>query len=173
MTIKRVSLVILSLTVALLPFLGCASIVKGSQQDVYFSSDPEGAKITVFDGNGSVVSEGTSPTTLPLKRGAGYFTSAKYRVVFSAPGYGKREVWITGNLEAGWYLAGNFLIGGLIGWLIVDPLTGAMWHLSPDQLSPRLEKDLAAGQSEGLHIVLADQIPEGILLQAERLPRKL
>ena len=29
----------------------------------------------------------------------------------------------------GWYIGGNILVGGLIGWFIVDPLTGAMYTL--------------------------------------------
>ncbi|MDY5520178.1 hypothetical protein, partial [Campylobacter lanienae] len=28
--------------------------------------------------------------------------------------------------------AGNFIFGGLLGWLIVDPATGAMWNLKPE-----------------------------------------
>ena len=35
----------------------------------------------------------------------------------------------------GWYLAGNFIFGGLLGWLIVDPATGAMWNLKPHHTS--------------------------------------
>jgi hypothetical protein len=30
----------------------------------------------------------------------------------------------------GWYW-GNLLIGGIIGMVFVDPLTGAMWKLDP------------------------------------------
>lgn len=34
-----------------------------------------------------------------------------------------------------WYIGGNLLFGGLIGWLIVDPASGAMWHFDPEQVS--------------------------------------
>jgi len=34
-----------------------------------------------------------------------------------------------------WYLAGNIVFGGIAGWLIVDPLTGAMWRLSPKEVN--------------------------------------
>ncbi len=169
---KTLSLIGLALTVGLLPVLGCASIVKGSNQKVYFGSEPEGAKVTVYDEGGSVVAEGTSPVTLPLKRGAGYFSSAKYKVVFEAQGYDKKEVWLSGSLEAGWYLAGNLLLGGWIGWLIVDPLTGAMWRLAPENVSANLERSLAAGSAEGLHIVLAEQIPSDVLARAEPLQQR-
>jgi hypothetical protein len=38
----------------------------------------------------------------------------------------------------GWYIDNN-LFGGLIGMLIVDPITGAMYKLSPDKLDASLE----------------------------------
>lgn len=34
----------------------------------------------------------------------------------------------------GWYI-GNLLFGGIIGLLIVDPATGAMWTLIPRKLT--------------------------------------
>jgi hypothetical protein len=168
----RSLIMFLALSFTLLPFFGCATIIKGPNQNIPFSTDPEGAKVSVFDANGMRISEGTTPITLSLKRGNGYFKSAEYRVVFEAPGYQKKEVWISGSMEV-WYVAGNLLVGGLIGWLVVDPLTGAMWHLTPDKVSPQLEKSLASGQGDGLHIVLADQIPSGLLSGTEPLSRKL
>ena len=43
------------------------------------------------------------------------------------------ETSVKGGLN-GWYL-GNVLFGGLIGIVIVDPLTGAMWTLQPDDVT--------------------------------------
>jgi len=40
----------------------------------------------------------------------------------------------------GWYIAGNILVGGLIGWFIVDPITGAMWNLEPENVEMALTK---------------------------------
>jgi hypothetical protein len=37
----------------------------------------------------------------------------------------------------GWYF-GNLIFGGLIGLVIVDPLTGSMWTLSPRELTYNL-----------------------------------
>jgi hypothetical protein len=49
-----------------------------------------------------------------------------------APGYPKKEVFLDTTLRWGWYLFGNVVFGGLIGILIVDPATGAMWALDVD-----------------------------------------
>ena len=38
----------------------------------------------------------------------------------------------------GWYIGGNILLGGLIGWLIVDPATGAMWTLDTKEINATL-----------------------------------
>jgi hypothetical protein len=46
---------------------------------------------------------------------------------------------------SGWYF-GNILIGGLIGLLIVDPLTGAMYDLEPENI----EQSLTAVQAEAV-----------------------
>ncbi len=95
--------------------------------------------------------------------------AAKYRVVFEAPGRATKEVWLSGDLEGGWYIAGNFLVGGFLGWLVVDPLTGAMWNLKPSTLTARLDKSVSATQDGGLRVVLADQLPPELLAQATPL----
>ena len=159
----------LALLVGLLPVLGCATIMKGSDQKIAFQSDPTGAALSVFDEDGMLVAEGTTPITIPLKKGGGYFQAAKYRVVFEAPGRAPKEVWLSGDLEGGWYIAGNFLVGGFLGWLIVDPLTGAMWNLKPSTLTARLDKSVSATQDGGLRVVLADQLPPELLAQATPL----
>lgn len=62
---------------------------------------------------------------------------------------------------SGWYF-GNLVFGGLIGMLIVDPLTGAMYNLKPE----KIEQPLTASQSEvirngeGVLVVLASQTTE-------------
>jgi hypothetical protein len=156
----------LGILFGLVPLIGCATIMKGSEQKVAFQSTPTGAKVSVFDAAGMLVSDGTTPITLPLKKGASYFQAAKYRVVFESPGRQKKEVWLTGSLEGGWYIAGNLLIGGLLGWLIVDPLTGAMWTLSPETVNATLDPGVSKTES-GLHVVLASQVSADVLAQAK------
>lgn len=46
---------------------------------------------------------------------------------FSSPGYEEKVVPVIFELD-GWYF-GNILLGGVIGMLIVEPATGAMWKI--------------------------------------------
>ncbi len=155
----------LCLLLGLMPLIACATIMKGSDQKVGFQSTPTGAKVSVYDSAGMLVGDGTTPVTLPLKKGASYFQAAKYRVVFEAPGHAKKEIWLTGSLEGGWYIAGNFLVGGLIGWLIVDPLTGAMWNLGPETVNASLDSSVSKTDG-GLRVILAEQISPRLLAMA-------
>ena len=60
---------------------------------------------------------------------------------------------------------------GLIGLLVVDPLTGAMYNLTPD----KIEQPLSGTQAEvirdkkGLWVVLASQTTEGERSQMVRV----
>jgi hypothetical protein len=62
---------------------------------------------------------------------------------------------------SGWYF-GNVVFGGLIGMLIVDPLTGAMYNLTPE----KIEQPLTASQAhiirdgKGFLVVMASQATE-------------
>lgn len=117
----------------LIAFSGCASIIKGGgPQAVNFKSEPTDAKLTVTDlRSGAVVSSIKTPNSVMLEKGSGYFKYGKYRVALEKEGYDKKEINIEGDANA-WYVAGNLVFGGLIGWLIVDPATGAMWNINPD-----------------------------------------
>jgi len=82
-----------------------------------------------------------APTTLMLKSGNGYFCSAKYMLEFKKEGYEPQTVMLVANMN-GWYM-GNMLFGGLIGFFIVDPLTGAMYELPPSVFASLPEKPAA------------------------------
>ncbi len=121
---------LLALGVMLL--VSCASIIKGGGQSVTVRSNPPDADVKVMDiRSGAVVGSGKSPLSLKLDRGAGFFKGGKYKVAVEKAGYAPREILIDSSAN-GWYIAGNLVFGGLIGWLIVDPATGAMWSLDPD-----------------------------------------
>lgn len=139
----------------------CASIISTGTQKVPVKSEPSEASVKVFDKKGELIETQTTPCILTLKRGTGFFQSAKYRLVIEKQGYVAHEVKLTGNLN-GWYLGGNFLLGGLIGWVIVDPLTGAMWTLNPSEI--RIDFKSPQGRllpsKDGLHILLSSQLPQ-------------
>ena len=103
---------------------GCATIVKGTTQDIPVSSDPTGARVTVD--NSSV---GTTPTTVTLSR------KQNHMIVLEKEGYAPESIAVTKSM--GGAVAGNILAGGLIGWG-VDAMTGAQYNLAPNTINARL-----------------------------------
>jgi hypothetical protein len=122
--------------------IGCASILGGgTHKDISFTSNPGGANVAIYDHNGEEVTHGVTPFNARLKRGRGYFVPATYTVKYDL-GSTHKETDIHNSLNA-WYI-GNILFGGLIGMVIVDPLTGAMWD-PKGKVNVELN-DAAAGQ---------------------------
>lgn len=118
---------------------GCASIVKGSSQDIAIATKPEGARFSIKDNrHGNTVREGVTPGSVSLEKGSGYFKGADYTVTLTKEGYAPQTIDVKSS-ASGWYIGGNLIIGGLIGWVIVDPLTGAMWKLTPEGIETSLE----------------------------------
>src|SRR6516225_5305984 len=116
---------------------GCASIVHGGPRNIPVASTPAGAKVSIYDRSNSLVMTNTTPFVAPLDPKFGYFKSQTYRLVFEMPGYSPTEVKLDSSVS-GWYF-GNLLFGGLIGMLIVDPLTGAMFNLTPEKIEQPLD----------------------------------
>lgn len=123
---------------------GCASIVSKSNWPVMISSSPGDAVVAVKDSSGVQIMQVRTPSTLLLKSGSGYFCSAEYIFEFSKEGYEPQSVILKSNVN-GWYM-GNLLFGGLIGFFIVDPLTGAMYELPPMVFANLPEKAIAQKQ---------------------------
>ncbi|WNW13526.1 hypothetical protein RRX38_20970 [Pseudomonas sp. DTU_2021_1001937_2_SI_NGA_ILE_001] len=117
------------LAAALVGLGGCASIVSESRTPVSINSYPAGAAYQITNEDGALIHSGVTPDQVTLKAGAGYFDGETYKVTFKKDGYTENSSVINTSMN-GWYW-GNILFGGLIGMLIVDPLTGAMYKL-PD-----------------------------------------
>jgi hypothetical protein len=156
------------LTIVLLFTFGCASILSKSQYPVSIGSVPEGASITIEDKKGEQIYKGKTPTTVTLKSGAGFFSGATYTVTFEKPGYESQTMVIEKQMD-GWYI-GNILFGGLIGLLIVDPATGAMWKLPPE-ISATLTEKTSSLIIDGkeLKIAFLDDIPTHLRAQMVRV----
>lgn len=124
---------LLLLSIACLP--GCATILGSTTQYVSVDSSPSGATISIVNQRGAEVFRGTTPTTVLLKKGIGYFRGADYVITAELEGFSSRSIPVERGLSA-WYYLGNIFFGGLIGILIVDPATGAMWKIDehPDQI---------------------------------------
>ena len=119
--LRLVSLLLLS------TLCSCASILSKSTYPVTFDSSPSGAEIIVRDESGNAIHQGVTPTTLTLNASNGFFDPATYQITATMPGYHPGLSTLNAGLD-GWYI-GNIIFGGLIGILIVDPATGAMWRL--------------------------------------------
>ncbi|MGX5820974.1 hypothetical protein ACWKWU_22445 [Chitinophaga lutea] len=124
---KRASAAYAFLTVAALGLSSCATIFSGSKHTFVLNTKPEDAKVTVTDKKGVEVFSGQTPAQVRLKSGAGYFSPARYTITFTKPGYVAQTIPVDFKIN-GWYF-GNIFIGGAIGMLVVDPLTGGMWTI--------------------------------------------
>lgn len=110
----------------------CATVMRENSQTIPIKANLEKVDIKILDKHGQSVFEGQTPTTINLKTAAGgYFDPQKYTVIASKDGY-KTQTTIIDWHVSGWYYAGNILIGGLIGYLIIDPLTGDMYYLDEE-----------------------------------------
>jgi len=156
MKTKITSLFFLLASVFLLS--GCATIFSKSVYPVTFNTNPPGAKIIIQDRDKTTVFEGTTPATVNLDASAGYFKKAKYTVTFMKPGYKIKIIPVYAKLD-GWYFA-NLLIGGVIGMLIIDPASGAMYKLDPQYITETLIPETAYKQQKELRIYSIDNIPE-------------
>lgn len=103
---------------------GCATIVKGTTQDIPIASEPSGARVAV-DGKAS----GSTPTKVTMDR------KRSHMVTLELEGYETENIAVTNSI--GGAVAGNIVAGGLIGWG-VDAMTGAQYNLHPDTVSARL-----------------------------------
>lgn len=148
---------ITSLTVAVSFFcVGCASIVSSPNRPVAVTSTPVGANFVVKKENGIAVSSGITPATIMLSSSGGYFRPAKYVIEFTKDGH-IQKVPLSGTLN-GWYI-GNFFFGGLIGLLIVDPATGAMWRLDDEVVANFNNTSNISSNNYGLRIRSIDEVP--------------
>jgi uncharacterized protein YceK len=136
---------------------GCASIVSKSEYPVAITSNPIGADFVVKRDNGVPVASGVTPATIVLPASEGYFQPAKYTIEYKRKGV-MQSVPLTAKID-GWYF-GNLLFGGvIIGMLIVDPATGAMWRLNDTAVATfQQTADSTSGQ-RALRIVNIDKVP--------------
>ncbi|WP_449432319.1 hypothetical protein [Pseudomonas putida] len=138
------SLLVRPLFFAALAILGgCASIVSESTYPVAITSTPSGASYQITNEDGAVVRSGVTPDNVMLKAGSGYFDGETYKVTYQKDGYTGNTAVLNSGVD-GWYW-GNILFGGIIGMLIVDPISGAMFTL-PQGASASLDSIPAPAQ---------------------------
>jgi hypothetical protein len=84
-------------------------------------------------------------------------------------GYKTTQVELHTELS-GWYF-GNIIFGGLIGMVIVDPLTGSMWNIAPNKIDQNLSSSQTAliREHKGFVMVLVSQITDSERKQMVRI----
>lgn len=106
-------------------FAGCATIFKGSADNVGLSSNPAGAEVYV---NGELM--GTTPVKLKLK------SEKTYNIEFKKKGYKTVTYNLTNHVGAGWIVLD--VLGGLVP-IIVDAATGSWYKLDQDHFNAVME----------------------------------
>lgn len=99
---------------------GCATVVSGKNQDVMIRSNPPGAEILI---DGTITGKTPMMASLARKR--------RHTIELSSAQHGKLTRATTKGFN--WWYLGNLILGGVVG-LIVDPITGAMFDVSPEEV---------------------------------------
>lgn len=137
--------ILMSAIAASLLMSSCATIVSGSKQTVKFSSNPSRATVYIDE-----VVAGQTPFEIKLAR------KREHHVMIKLDGYKTYETNLTQKFNA-WFL-GNIAFGGLIG-IIIDPITGAIYKLTPDEIHVEMEKGVAfKNEKNQLYIGVALEI---------------
>lgn len=115
-----------SLLLILASLASCASIVSDSRYKVTLDSERK-SEFKVKNKYDVTIQSGVTPQVVNLNSGSGYFKKAEYKIEYHDK-YGEiKSKTIVAKLD-NWYW-GNILFGGLIGMLIFDPISGAMYEL--------------------------------------------
>lgn len=129
---------------AMLLSAGCASIVSRSKYNIPLQANMDA--VVEVRNRGELVTSVRAPTTLTLSSDAGFFTRSCYTFTFKKEGYPDvvkhRNAYVNG-----WYL-GNLVFGGLIGMVIIDPATGAMWRLDEKPVGVHYEFSMPSDMTE-------------------------
>lgn len=120
------------LTCAAFSLGACATVTRGSSQAWTVETTPGGAAVVTTTG----FKCSATPCTFKMKR------KKEFDVTITKPGYKPYTASVTNQIsgKGGAALAGNVLVGGLVG-LGVDAATGASKDLTPNPLIVTLEPD--------------------------------
>lgn len=131
----------LAIILAAVSIGGCASMIDGPDQSIAIMSTPGEADFVISDDRGREVHRGVTPSIVNLAKSRGYFEGNNFSIEISKAGYTPERLRIASDPSM-IYLVGN-IATFLVGWFIVDPLTGAMWELEPKMLNVALQSEQA------------------------------
>jgi len=151
---------------------GCATIVGHPTQTIPIASTPSDAAITIVDEAGVEVFKGATPTEVTLAKSTGHYWGKKsYTVTIAKAGFSSQTIPITASAN-GWYIGGNLLFGGAIGYFAVDPFNGNMYTLSPEAVSATLGAKTAHNNTAtdgSIVVVLLQDVPAELRGQLTRV----
>ena len=121
-TISPVYALLLAVIALSAVFSGCATVFKGTRQEISVTSNPPGASVFVNN-----VSFGQTPTVIDLQR------NKSYTVLLELHGFKPYEL----KFERKWNTLFYINIP-VVGW-VVDALSGAMYKLTPQEVNVMLQ----------------------------------
>lgn len=139
---KEINTILLFLLILM---TGCATIMSGTRQEIRFNSHPGRAAVLIDE-----VEVGKTPFQIRLSR------NRNYQVMIMLEGYKTYEITLKRKFNA-WYI-GNIAFGGVIG-LIIDPLTGAIYTLTPKEVNVELnEKTAFYREKDNIYVNIALEV---------------
>jgi hypothetical protein len=147
-----------ALLIALFFCTSCASIVSKSKYPLFLTSTPDNGTVSITNKKGDEVFRGATPATAELKSGAGFFSGEHYKVTFQKDSFDPVVFDLKCKVD-GWYW-GNLLFGGVLGFLIIDPATGAMYKLPETAFHAKFSNTTSGLDSASFAIYSIDEIPE-------------
>lgn len=118
---------ILAAWFTMLALPACATVFSGSSAKLRIHSDIPGSQVRIVDHRGLPVFTGSTPCTVRLARGRAFFRGAEYLVEVHSAGHPPRVERVATEINE-WYYGNAVLPGGLLGSLLIDPWTGAMFE---------------------------------------------
>ncbi|GAB4168651.1 MAG: hypothetical protein Kow00108_01850 [Calditrichia bacterium] len=122
--------------IILLAFItGCATILKGTKQEIPITSSPTNAMVEIEAFDGTTVFKGETPVTVSLLK------KNRYTITIKMDGYEDAVIAIDKDFEP--TTLGNIFCGGIIG-VIIDFANGAAYKLSPEAIRVELVQATAS-----------------------------
>jgi len=133
-----------------LGLVGCATVLHSRPEPITITSEPPEAHVTVTNlWTGQRILQATTPVVAPLARHAGYMRPGRYEITVEKPGYQLYVIILQAEVEKQY--VGNVAVRGPLGFLVIDPFTGAMYALPSRLHAVLVTADSAGGAGSPQH----------------------
>jgi uncharacterized protein YceK len=117
---------------------GCATIMNDASKTVQINSNVPQVNYSIKNKVGSVVQNGVTPSAVTLKVSSGPYSGEKFLIDFTKEGYQPSTAVLDSEIS-GWWFGNLLLFGGILGFAVIDPISGKMWTL-PDSVNGQLSQ---------------------------------